>query len=113
MKTIIACLTALLLYSILFALEALLSFAPLLTPENMLGEMLKVDPEDATPESLPTKAWIWQDEDYLIYEFHPEIFLYMGFSTRQTKYSEFEDQKPFADFTKNSATAYVKVAITI
>ncbi len=85
------CLTVLFLCSYLFAFEVPHSATPLFTPENMLGEMLRVDPEDAMPES----------------------FLYMVFSTRQTKYSEFEFTKPFGDFTKNSATAYVKVTVTI
>lgn len=58
------------------------------------------------------KAWL-QLYGSIKYEFRPESFLYMGFATRQTKTADFELASPFQDFRKDSATAYVKVAVTI
>lgn len=47
------------------------------------------------------------------YEVQPASFIYMGISKRQTKYNDIELGAPFQGFKHNSATAYVKLAVTI
>ena len=47
------------------------------------------------------------------YEFMPDSFIYLGASSGQTKYDDYRLDAPFAGFIKNSATAYMKVALTL
>jgi len=49
----------------------------------------------------------------LRYEFRPDWFLYMGYQTRQTQDEKSISTDPLGHFKRNSASAYIKLTITI
>lgn len=55
------------------ALEVPFSKLTLKSDANLLGEYVRVDPDDKKPEKLVTRSWIWQDEDDLCVLFEAEI----------------------------------------
>lgn len=57
----------------LFALEVPFSEVPLLTDTNLLPPMQRVNPEDYALETLPTKAWMWQDGQNLFIAYEAVI----------------------------------------
>ncbi|MBP7205355.1 MAG: hypothetical protein KBA54_02445 [Candidatus Cloacimonetes bacterium] len=46
---------------------------PVLTDANLLTGFLRVTPDDKVPETLPTKAWLWQDGSDLMVHFEAAI----------------------------------------
>ncbi len=48
---------------LLTAMEVPFSTVPILTEANQIGPFVRIDPDDKKPETLPTKAWIWYDEE--------------------------------------------------
>jgi len=73
MKALLSLLTALGLCGMLCGFAVPFSETPVLTPENMISDFVRVDPDDKKPETLPTKAWIWQDGNDLIVYYEAEI----------------------------------------
>lgn len=65
-----------------------------------------------TYERMDTKGWVRLFAN-VRYEFMPDSFIYLGASSRQTKYDDYRLDALFDDFVKNSATAYMKVALTL
>ena len=90
-------------YSIL---NAYLSYDPNAKARALIGTSID------SYERGADKAWL-QFYGNIRYEIMPESFLYMGFSTQQTKTADFEYDTAFQDFRKDSATAYVKLALTL
>lgn len=58
---------------LLGALQVPLSDTPVLTDDNMFTGFFRVDPDDKLPSKLDTRAWIWQDGDWLVVHFACEI----------------------------------------
>ena len=59
-----------------FTLSALIvpvSNTPVLTDDNMISGLVRVDPDDKQPEELSTKCWLWQDGNDLLAYFECEI----------------------------------------
>ncbi len=60
-----------LLLALLFNIALLQSFElpyaelPIHTEAGELGSLLRIDPDDTKPESLPTAAWFWYDAENL------------------------------------------------
>lgn len=46
---------------------------PVLTDDNLLTGFVRIDPDDKIPETLPTKAWLWQDGSDLVVHFEATI----------------------------------------
>lgn len=49
------------------------SHEPVLTDDNLLTGFVRIDPDDKIPETLPTKAWLWQDGSDLVVHFEATI----------------------------------------
>jgi len=73
MKALLTLLTLPLFSLSLTAIIVPESSTPVLTPQNMISSFVRVDPDDMKPETLPTKAWIWQDGNYLVVYYEAEI----------------------------------------
>ncbi len=50
-------------------IEIPLSKQAVLEDRNLISDFVRVDPDDSNPETLLTKAWLWQDEDNLFIHF--------------------------------------------
>lgn len=61
------------LASLLPGLEIPFSRQPVLEDSNLFSDFVRVDPDDSIPEKLPTKAWLWQDDNNLMIHFECEI----------------------------------------
>ncbi len=46
---------------------------PVLSDDNLLSGFVRVDPDDQKPETLVTKAWLWQDGGDLVIQFKAQI----------------------------------------
>ena len=49
------------------------SETPVRTEANLLTGLVRVTPDDKAPETLPTKAWLWQDGSDLVVHFEAAI----------------------------------------
>lgn len=49
------------------------SAEPVLSDANLLTGFVRIDPDDKKPETLPTKAWLWQEGDDLMVRFEAAI----------------------------------------
>lgn len=49
--------------SLLYSIELPFSSVPVKTDSNLMENLLRVDPDDKKPETLPTQAWFWFDEE--------------------------------------------------
>ncbi|MCK9308745.1 MAG: hypothetical protein M0P99_00550 [Candidatus Cloacimonetes bacterium] len=56
-----------------FAFIIPVSSTPVLRDDNLISNLLRVDPEDKKPETLATNCWLWQDDDCLVAYFECEI----------------------------------------
>lgn len=61
------------LLTALFSNEIPYSKTPVMTDENLFNDFEKVAPDDRQPESLPTRCWLWYDEDALHVMYNAEI----------------------------------------
>jgi hypothetical protein len=52
-------------FSLLFSFNVPYSKVPVLSDDNLLQDFVRINPDDSKPEILPTKAWLWHDEDAL------------------------------------------------
>lgn len=95
MKALFVVLAAVMLCASLPALIVPNSATPVLTPQNMISSFVRVDPDDMKPETLPTKAWIWQDGNDLMVYFEAEIDA--GF---QTGRASMRDQGAGSDYLR-------------
>ncbi|MDP2173513.1 MAG: hypothetical protein Q8M98_03670 [Candidatus Cloacimonadaceae bacterium] len=66
MKALAICTALLLCVSTSFGIKVPQSTIPVKTDENSLTEFVRVSPDDKALEKLLTKAWLWQDGDYLV-----------------------------------------------
>ncbi|MGI6198929.1 MAG: hypothetical protein ACOYIS_07405 [Candidatus Cloacimonadaceae bacterium] len=66
-------LVLLLAVSLLQGFELPVSRQPVLEESNLISDFVRVDPDDSIPEKLPTKAWLWQDDNNLMIHFECEI----------------------------------------
>ena len=65
MKTSMVLVFLLLACSMFATLQVPFSLELIKTETNLMQDLLRVTPEDKEPESLKTKAWLWQDESSL------------------------------------------------
>lgn len=87
MKKCYLLLVMLVCFLALNAFEIPYSELPLITQANLLPPLMRVNPEDAALETLPTQAWFWQDGQHLCFVFEAEIdstFTPGPISTRDT-----------------------------
>jgi hypothetical protein len=52
-------------FCLLNAMEIPFSTVPIKTDANLITNLVRIDPDDRKPETLPTQAWLWYDEDNL------------------------------------------------
>ncbi len=50
-------------FGLLNALEIPFSPVPVKTDDNMITNLVRIDPDDKKDETLPTKIWLWHDEE--------------------------------------------------
>ncbi|MFO7660042.1 MAG: hypothetical protein R6V77_03935 [Candidatus Cloacimonadaceae bacterium] len=50
-------------FSLLNALEIPFSTVPVKTDENLITNLVRIDPDDKKAETLPTQVWLWHDEE--------------------------------------------------
>ena len=55
-----------------FCMVIPLSNTPVLTDANMISSFVRCEPDDQLPETLQTKCWLWQEEDFLVAHFECE-----------------------------------------
>lgn len=73
MKNLWMLVAALVFCGHVFAIVVPYSDVPVLTEDNMITDFSRIDPEDGKPETLKTKAWLWQDGNDLVVYFEAEI----------------------------------------
>ncbi|MDY0150991.1 MAG: hypothetical protein RBS43_01810 [Candidatus Cloacimonas sp.] len=73
MKHVVFCILFFALISVCLALQVPVSDCPVITDTNLISGFLRVTPEDKAAETLPTKVWMWQDEDILHVQLDCEI----------------------------------------
>jgi hypothetical protein len=65
MKRIQLLALALFSLSLLFSFNVPYSKVPVLSDDNLLQDFVRISPDDKQTEKLPTRAWLWHDEDAL------------------------------------------------
>jgi hypothetical protein len=65
MKLILILLLFFVVTAELICLEIPFSSVPVKTDANLFDQLLRVNPDDKMPETLPTQAWLWYDEENL------------------------------------------------
>jgi len=55
------------------AMEIPFSTIPVKTDANLITNLVRIDPDDQKAETLPTKVWLWYDEENLYAEFEARI----------------------------------------
>ena len=73
MKSILLILWVLIFTNLLLAFELPLSSVPVKTEANMISNLLRIDPDDQKLETLPTRVWLWYDEENLYAAFEAVI----------------------------------------
>jgi len=73
MKSVAAYLIALLSFNLIGAFVVPVSESPVLSEDNLISDFQRIDPEDFSSETLPTKAWLWKDEYRLFVHFEAVI----------------------------------------
>ena len=88
MKPFILCAVLVLFHSFCWGIIVPNSDNEIKESGNMVSDFVRVDPEDGHPEKLPTKAWVWQNDDCLIVHYEATIdstFTQGFFTTRDTE----------------------------
>jgi hypothetical protein len=73
MKRLLTAILVLLGLNLLFAFELPYSSTPVITDSNLLENFVRISPDDQQTEKLPTKAWLWYDENALYISFEAAI----------------------------------------
>jgi hypothetical protein len=73
MKLILLILVSLVLFATLFSIEIPYSSVPVSTDANLFQNFFRIDPDDKKLESLPTKVWLWYDEDNMYLKIEAKI----------------------------------------
>jgi len=87
-KVFICSILMAIMFFYLQAIEVPYSREPVLEDSNLIDDFVRIDPDDLMPESLKTKAWIWQDDNKLMIHFRCAIneTFATGYSARRDEY---------------------------